>query len=150
MAHVLRWSPKIWPSGSCFHPHIHLQYWSLTFDCHDLVKHFHLQVRIMGNFGLNGGMPWLDGANGCFCYICQDNLHFLLDCSFLRENFSLLWFNLQYKILKLVVVDGPGIVSFLNSLDRANTALFLIGDLLLPFQKQMCIMIPKFVSVATR
>ena len=128
------------------------QYWSLTSDYPDLVKHFHLQMRIMGNFGLNGGVPWLEGTNGCVCYICQegveDNLHFLLDCSFLREHFSFLWSKLQQKILKLDLVDGPGIVSFLNNLDRASKALFLLGGLLLPFQKQMCIMIRKFVSIA--
>ena len=87
----------------------------------------------MVNFGLNGGVPWLDGANGCVCYICQegveDNQHFLLDDSFLRENFSLLWSNLQQKILKLDLVDGPGIISFLNYPDRANKALFLPGGL---------------------
>ena len=71
----------------------------------------------------------------------------MLDFSFLSEHFLLLWSNLQ-KILKLDAVDGPGIVSFLNSLDRANKDLFLLGGLLLSFQKQMCIMIRKFVSVA--
>ena len=106
----------------------------------------------MSNFGLNGGVPWLDGSNSCVCCICQegveDNLHFLLGCSFLRKYFSLLWSNLQQNILKLNEVDGPGIVSLLNNLDCANKALFLLGRLLLPFQKQMCIMIRKFVSVA--
>ena len=109
-------------------------------------------MRIMGNFGLNGGVPWLEGTNRCACFICQegveDNLHFLLDCSFLRQHFSLLWSKLQQKILNLDLVDGPGIVSFLNNLDHANKALFLLGGLLLPFQKQMCIMICKFVSLA--
>ena len=52
------------------------------------------------------------------------------------------------KRLKLDLVDGPGIISFLNNLDRANKALFLLGGLLLPFQKQMCIIIRKFASVA--
>ena len=47
------------------------------------------------------------------CYICQegveDNLHFLLDCSFLREHFSLWWSILQQEILKLDAVDDNGI-----------------------------------------
>ena len=54
----------------------------------------------------------------------------------------------SYKILKLDVVDGLGIVSLLNNLERANKAVFLLGGLLLPFQKQMCIMIRKSVSIA--
>ena len=144
--------PKFGLAGAAFTHISSYQYWSLTSDYPDLINHFHLQMRIMGNFGLNGGVPWLEGTNGCVCYICQegveDNLHFLLDCSFLREHFSLLWSKLQQKILKLDLVDGLGIVSFLNNLDRANKALFLLGGLLLPFQKQMCIMICKFVSIA--
>ena len=35
------------------------------------------------------------------------------------------------KILKLDVVDGPGIVLFLNNLDGGNKALFFLGGLLL-------------------
>ena len=111
-------------AGADFIHILSYQHWSLIFDYSDLVKHFHLQVRIMGKFGLNGGVPWLDSANGCVCYICQeiveDNLHFVLDCFFLREHSLLLWSNLQQKILNLDVVDGPGIVSFLNNLDRVN------------------------------
>ena len=73
--------------------------------------------------------------------------------AFLREHFSFLWSKLQQKILKLDLVGGPGtlspgIVSLLNNLGCANKALFLLGGLLLPIQKQMCIMIRKFVSVA--
>ena len=66
----------------------------------------------------------------------EDNLHFLLDCSFLREHFSLLWSNLQQNILKIDVVDGSGVVSSLNNLNRANKALFLPDGPLFPLQKK--------------
>ena len=46
-----------------------------------LTKRFHLRVRIMDNFGQNGGVPWLDGKG------VEDNFHFLIDCFFLRETF---------------------------------------------------------------
>ena len=86
--------PKFSLAGAAFTHISSYQYWSLTSDYPDLVKYFHLQMRIMGNFGLNGGVSWLEGINGCVCYICQegveDNLHFLLDCSFLREHLSLM------------------------------------------------------------
>ena len=105
----------------------------------------HLQVSIMGNFGLIGGVFWLDATNGCVCYICQegveDNLHFMLECSFSRESASLSLSDLQNKILKLDEVNGPGIVSFLNNLDCPNKALFLSGGLLLSFQKQMVLLV---------
>ena len=56
--------PKFDLAGAAFTHISSYQYWSLTFDRPDLVKYFHLQMRIMGNFGLNGGVPWLEGTNG--------------------------------------------------------------------------------------
>ena len=58
-----------------------------------LVKHIHLQRCIVGNVGLSEGVPWLN-ADRTNCYLCkeyiEDDLHFLLDCSFfLCENFHL-------------------------------------------------------------
>ena len=38
----------------------------------------------MGNFGLNGSVPWLKILEGAFCFICEEDIentdHFLLDC----------------------------------------------------------------------
>ena len=51
------------------------QYWSLTFDYSDLVKHFHqLQVCIVSYIEQNDWSPWLGGANGCVCYICRGSI----------------------------------------------------------------------------
>ena len=75
--------PKFGLAGAAFTHISSYQYWSLTFDYPDLVKYFHLQMRIMGNFGLNGGVPWLEGTNGCVCQEgVEDNLHFLLGLLF--------------------------------------------------------------------
>ena len=41
-------------------------FWSLTNQYPDLVKRLHTHVRLMCNFGFNGGVPWLrdtDSAN---------------------------------------------------------------------------------------
>ena len=46
------------------------------------------------------------------------------------------------------VVDGSGIVSSFNNLDRANKALFLPDGLLFPFQKKNCIMISNSSAVS--
>ena len=37
-------------------------FWSLANHYPDLVSRLHVQVRIIGNFGLNGGIPWLTKA----------------------------------------------------------------------------------------
>ena len=42
--------PKFGLTGAAFTHISSYQYWSLTFDYPDLVKYFHLQMRIMGNF----------------------------------------------------------------------------------------------------
>ena len=30
----------------------------------DLVRHLHVQIRLMGNFGINGGVLWLTNTDG--------------------------------------------------------------------------------------
>ena len=48
----------------------------------------HIQIRPMGNFGLNRGAPWHVGTNGYICLICkqsaEDVTHSLLDCPFFK------------------------------------------------------------------
>ena len=56
----------------------------------DLVSRMHIQIRLMGNFGLNCGVLWHIGTNGSLCLTCkqgtEDVTHFLLDCPFFKEN----------------------------------------------------------------
>ena len=42
------------------------QFWSMSEFYLDLVKHFHQQVRLMGNFGLNGEVPGFQILTGLF------------------------------------------------------------------------------------
>ena len=39
-------------------------FWSLTDQYPDLVRHLQVQVRLMGNLGLNAGVPWLSDTDG--------------------------------------------------------------------------------------
>ena len=68
----------------------HYQFWCLADNYPDLVSRMHIQIRLMGNFGSNGGVIWHVGTNGSLCLICkegtEDVTHFLLDCPFLKEN----------------------------------------------------------------
>ena len=46
----------------------------------------------MGNFGLNGSVPFLKDTEGTLCFICKEDIknldHFLLECFQLKEKFS--------------------------------------------------------------
>ena len=70
------------------------QFWSLTDQYHDLVRHLHVQVRLMGNLGLNAEVPWLSDTDGRKCFICKNGVedagHFFFDCMSFRENFTIL------------------------------------------------------------
>ena len=44
-------------------------HWSLADHYPDLVSRLHVQVRIMGNFGLNGGIPWMTITEGATCFV---------------------------------------------------------------------------------
>ena len=77
------------------------QFWSIADHYPDLVSRLHMQIRLMGNFGLNGGVPWLTNTDGELCLFCKDSAedvsHFLLDCPNFRDNFESLWSNLSQK-----------------------------------------------------
>ena len=50
----------------------------------------HIQIKLMGNFRPNCGVPWHVGTNGSLCLICkqgteEDITHFLLDCPLFKE-----------------------------------------------------------------
>ena len=46
-------------------------FWPIA-DCYpDLVSRLHVQIRVKGNFGLNGGVPWLTNTDGELCLFLQ-------------------------------------------------------------------------------
>ena len=107
----------------------------------DLVKRLHIQIRLMGNFGFNGDVPWLSGTDGAQCFICKQNVesvtHFLLDCPNFRENVDFIWNKLKYKITNLnpiVVVEWPNSKNALFeelSIPIVHTAtLYVVGKLM--------------------
>ena len=59
------------------------KFWSISEQHPDLVSRLHIQTRLMGNFGLNGGIPWLSNTDGAACFLCKVDIetvnHFLLD-----------------------------------------------------------------------
>ena len=87
---------------SCLENVSPFRFWSLANQFPDLVSRLHVQMRLMGNFGLNGSLPWLQNTDGAICFICKEDIenvtHFFLDCSYFRNNFESLWNKLKIKI----------------------------------------------------
>ena len=127
-------------------------FWSISNEFPDLVKHLHQQVRLIANYGLNGGVPWLRGTNGALCFFCKEEVedcsHFFLLCQTFKANFSSLWQNLNSKILLFNPTDGTFICSFFSNLDQNNKIIFILGGLPLPFEVEISTMIRRFVSSA--
>ena len=112
-------------------------FWSLANHYPDLVNRLHVQVRIMGNFGLNGGIPWLTNTEDATCFVCKQGVetvnHFLLECPGFKENFDSLWDKLKTNARHLNPIDGDQIVKFITNLDQHNKMLLLLEGLQLPF-----------------
>ena len=75
------------------------KFWSISSYYPDLVCRLYLQIRLMGNFGLNTSIPWAKTTDSTICFICKEGEvtlhHFLFDCTGLREHFDLLWSSLS-------------------------------------------------------
>ena len=119
--------------------------WSISEQHPDLVSCLHIQTRLMGNFGLNGGIPWIRNTDGAICFLCKVDIgtvsHFLLDCPNFREHVDFLWANLIVKVTKFNYIDGRQISEFIVKLDRHQKALLLLGCLPLPFNAATVTMI---------
>ena len=97
----------------------------------------------MGQFGFSGGIPWLHDSNGGFCFVCKPDIksvtHFLLDCSYFKQNYLSLWRNLKLKITVSNQAEGVNICQFIDNLDRHDKVLLLLGGLCLPFDS-LCLL----------
>ena len=50
------------------------QFWSIADLYPHLVKRLHVQIRLMGNFGINGGVPWFTNTDGELCLLNLSSL----------------------------------------------------------------------------
>ena len=116
------------------------------------LSRLHVQVRLMGQFGLSGGIPWLRNSDGAFCFVCKQDVenltHFLLDCGYVKQNFLSLWRNLKIKITVSNQADGVNICQFIDNLDRHHKVLLLLGGLCLPFDNVTNTLIKRFIEAA--
>ena len=127
-------------------------FWSIADHYPDLVSRLHVQIRLMGNFGLNSSVTWLTNTDGELCLFCKNSVedvsHFLSDCSSFRNNFESLWSNLNQKIIACNPSDGTQISHFISSLDRQQKIILLLGGFPFPFDGVKFTMINRFISSA--
>ena len=122
------------------------QFWSIADLYPDLVMHLHVQIRLIGNFGINGRVPWVTNTDVELSLLCKESVedvsHFLLDCSNFRDNRESLWSNLNQKVIDC----NQGISHFFNSLDREQKILLLLGGLHFPFDQAVVNVVRRFIS----
>ena len=110
----------------------------------------HIQIRLMGNFGLSSGVPWHVGTNGSLCLICkegtEDVTHFLFDCPFLKENVDSVWLNIKAGNLETNPLVRTQICTFISNLDGDSKVLLLLEGLPLPFDNATAILIKRLTS----
>ena len=128
------------------------QLWCLADNYPDLVSRMHIQIRLMGKFGLHCGVPWHVGTTGFLCLICkqdtEDVTHILLDCPFFKENVSSVWLNIKARITETHSLDGTQICNFIGNLDQDSKVLLLLGGLPLPLDNATAILVKRFMSSA--
>ena len=66
------------------------EFWELVDRIPDLAFKRNLQIRLMGNFGLQYGAPWLRKSGSSMCLLCKDGnvkdiSHFLFACPKLED-----------------------------------------------------------------
>ena len=100
------------------------RFWSIGSHYPDLVNRLHAQTRLMCNFELSGGVPWLFGTNRASCGCCKNKVenitHFFFMCPSFPVDFDLLLSNLETKILKHSATDRTHIANYTNNLDRLH------------------------------
>ena len=126
------------------------QFWLIADLFPDLVSRLHVQLRLLSNLALCGGIPWLLNTDGALCYICKTKkmLVIFCDCASFKENFDSVWSNLNLNVLSSNPTDGVQIANFIASLDRQGKVLLLVGGSSLPFDRDTVILIKRFLCSA--
>ena len=127
-------------------------FWAIANIYQDLVARRHVQVRLMGNFCLNGGIPWFAETDGSLCFTCREDdetlCHSFFDYLTLKPNFDSLWCNLLLKASNLNATDGNQISQLDTKLDRFHKTLLLLGCLGIPFDNTTVTSINEFIVSA--
>ena len=66
--------PSMQVAQTCLENISSYQFWSITDRYPDLVSRLYVQMRLMQNFGLNGGVPWLTNTDSELCLFCKNSV----------------------------------------------------------------------------
>ena len=128
------------------------KFWAITAEYPDLVCRLHVQIRMMGWLGLNGGIPWLLNTDGARCFVFKSDIetlnHFLFNCPAFHQNFEMLWSSLNHKIKNCNPVDADNIIQFILNLDKSSKTMLLLGYLPLTFDSLTVSVIIRFIASA--
>ena len=141
--------PEMQIASSCLTSVIPFHFWFLADQIFPRLSRLHVQVRLMGQFGLSGSIPWLRDSDGAFCFVCKQDVesvtHFLLGCSYFKQNFLSLWRNLKLKITVSNQADEVNVCQFIENLDRHHKEPLLFC---LPFNNITNTLIKRFIAEA--
>ena len=116
------------------------KFWSLSSLFPDLVSKFRTQIRLIGSFGLQGGVPWLKDLSEALCPLCkaevEDNIHFFFNCNSLMNEWDTFWAKLYEKIERVCASESKTFKLFISNLDQVTKLSFLVGGLEIPFDKR--------------
>ena len=78
------------------------EFWEIVYRIPDLAFKRNLQIRLMGNFGLQYGAPWLRKSGSSTCLLCKDGnvediSHFLFACPKPEDVCTTFWYILKEK-----------------------------------------------------
>ena len=103
----------------------------------DLVSRLHIEIRLMCNLCLNGGILWLVNTEGSLCLICKEKTEMVyrqfIDCLPFRDNYNSLWSNLKTKIIIFNQTDGITMSDFITNLDPHKKSFIIAGRTQSPF-----------------
>ena len=160
---VRDWESRLWLEFCSGHPNMHVaqaclenaspsKFWSLADLYPDLVSRLQVQIRLMGNLCLNGGILWLLNTEGSLCFICKEYTetvyHHFIECLPFRDNYSSLWSNLKTKIINSNQTIGITMFDFITNLDLRKKVLLLLEGLSLPFDDASVVLIKRSVASA--
>ena len=131
------------------------EFWEIVDRIPDLAFKRNLQIRLMGNFGLQYGAPWLGKSGSSTCLLCQDGnvediSHFLFSCPKLENEWATFWHILKVKVSNSDYLEKIYSHHFIENLDKPTTARLLLGGLSLPFDSRIADFLNKFVAVSIR
>ena len=129
-------------------------YWKITSLYPDLVCKVNIQLRLIGNYGLQSGLPWLRKDKSDACLLCktecEDLSHFVLRCPYFRNDWIRFWLLMKNFLLQLNDPESELLLFFLKNLNETCRLRFLTNGLILPFNSSPCMKVQKFVAASFR